>query len=545
MKPFRFAGGRPRSRLSRGVTPVALLALSLALYGPAFAQTTYGTLSNFDVFNDTGEDCHGFEIELEDVSSVDVSYTFGAPYERYGNPTVEDDPAGARVFVRYRSSWDPATQTFTATTPMAPAVITPTNGHSCWTGGSGSYLTSGCEHFGLGLRRNPTRTIYRWLVADPANPGSLKPSGSNVSIPAPIWNVAPAPGGGQPIVQAVVPPEPPEVHAQYGEAQWVKVFKTEAPEPVELHHLLTDDPAVPQEAAETEIEWKILQAKPDGAGNDEMVNEGQVGDGNESVTRRYEFYEYTGAYDPENHEVMCGGDGGCDLPIDGELGNYIGAQMVALNLAPIVPPSQVDLTVSKAGSGSGSVASTPAGIDCGAACTAPFDQDSTVTLAETADLDSFFGGWGDACTGTDATADVTLAAAATCSATFHLLSESADLDVTVKQSPRIARAGRRIGYTSIVENRGPALAPATVLTVTLEGLQAADLATIKAPRKCAIAGAVVTCPLGDLRAGRKVRRRVSVKTSVAGTIDVTSTATSAAPSASPADATEDVSTDVQ
>lgn len=49
--------------------------------------------------------------------------------------------------------------------------------------------------------------------------------------------------------------------------------------------------------------------------------------------RRYEFYESRGAYDPESHEVQCGGDGDCDFPLKGELGNYLGAQMSALNLA--------------------------------------------------------------------------------------------------------------------------------------------------------------------------------------------------------------------
>lgn len=123
-----------------------------------------------------------------------MTYTFGAPYERYGDPVVVDFPGG--VYVRYQSPYDAANQVFTRATPLAPAVITPTDGHACWTGGSGDYLSSGCEHFGLGLNGNPTNTVYRWLVADPATPGALQPAGTKVSIPAPLWNVAPpaAPG---------------------------------------------------------------------------------------------------------------------------------------------------------------------------------------------------------------------------------------------------------------------------------------------------------------------------------------------------------------
>ena len=65
----------------------------------------FGTLSNFDVFNDTGEETHGFEIELDGVSSSDISYTFGAPYQyRYGTPTLENFAGG--VYVRYASPYD-------------------------------------------------------------------------------------------------------------------------------------------------------------------------------------------------------------------------------------------------------------------------------------------------------------------------------------------------------------------------------------------------------------------------------------------------------
>ena len=540
-------GSRPatpsRRLVRRRATMIAVLAAGLLIGRAAAAQTTYGTLSNFDVFNDTGEDCHGFEIELEGVSSVDIGYTFGAPYERYGDPTVADVPGG--VVIRYRSPWDAVNHVFTQATPQAPAVITPTDGHACWTGGSGNYLTSGCEHFGLGVNGNPTRTTYRWLVADPAVAGALIASGTNVSIPAPIWNVVADPAGGQPVVQAVLPPEPAEVNAQYGDAMWVKVFETEAAEPADLNHLLTDDPAVPQEAVETEVEWTILQARPNGGGNDELVNKGKAANGKESVTRRYEFYAYTGAYDPENHEAICGGDGSCDVPLDGELGNYIGAQMAAVNLAPLAPPASVQLSVSKLGGGDGSVSSAPAGIDCGVTCSASFAQDSIVTLSEVPALGSFFAGWGGACTGSNPAADVTLSAASSCSATFQLASASADLALSLNQGSLQALVGKHVRWIGKVTNLGPALAVAPTLTVSLTGLAAADLAAIKVPKQCSIAGTDVTCPLRDLKSGKKVRRVVSVKPSVAGTIDVGATVRSSTPSADPSGAAQQLSTVVK
>lgn len=51
------------------VTNTCLFAflMLLAPARPAAASTAYGTLNNFDVVNDTGSRCHGFEIEIEDA----------------------------------------------------------------------------------------------------------------------------------------------------------------------------------------------------------------------------------------------------------------------------------------------------------------------------------------------------------------------------------------------------------------------------------------------------------------------------------------------
>jgi hypothetical protein len=57
------------------------------------------------------------------------------------------------------------------------------------------------------------------------------------------------------------------------------------------------------------------------------------------------------------------------------------------------------LTVTKAGSGSGTVTSSPAGIDCGSTCSADFTSGQVVTLTATADAGSTFTGWGGDCTG--------------------------------------------------------------------------------------------------------------------------------------------------
>src|SRR5512144_3268144 len=72
------------------VTALAVLGITSA----ASAVTLFGSLSNFDVINDTGQPCHGFEIELDGLSPADVVYTFGTPpgdpfpYIRYNTPEI-------------------------------------------------------------------------------------------------------------------------------------------------------------------------------------------------------------------------------------------------------------------------------------------------------------------------------------------------------------------------------------------------------------------------------------------------------------------------
>ena len=77
------------------------------------------------------------------------------------------------------------------------------------------------------------------------------------------------------------------------------------------------------------------------------------------------------------------------------------------------------LTVSKAGNGSGTVTSNPAGINCGsgAGCLAKFTSGAAVTLTATAAKGYVFSGWSGACTGTGS-CRVTMNAAKTVTASF-------------------------------------------------------------------------------------------------------------------------------
>ncbi|HVR25500.1 MAG TPA: alkaline phosphatase family protein [Candidatus Polarisedimenticolia bacterium] len=82
------------------------------------------------------------------------------------------------------------------------------------------------------------------------------------------------------------------------------------------------------------------------------------------------------------------------------------------------PPTTYQLTVMAPAPGSGTVMSSPAGINCPGTCSASFSQGTKVTLTATPGSNYFFGGWNGNCTGTGI-CTITLTAAATVSALFN------------------------------------------------------------------------------------------------------------------------------
>lgn len=198
-----------------------------------------------------------------------------------------------------------------------------------------------------------------------------------------------------------------------------------------------------------------------------------------------------------------------------------------LRFATIGGTPQASLDVVLSGNGSGTVVSDPAGIDCGTTCSATFAAGTTVGLAEAPAAGSFFGGWGGACGGSASSTALVLASDASCSATFHLLAESADLAVSAVVTTTTPRVGRKLGFDVTVRNNGPATATATVLTAALSGISAANVITV--PSGCVVSGTTVSCTLGNLGKGAKVRRTISVVPDTAGTVRLTAAATSATP----------------
>ncbi len=122
---------------------------------------------------------------------------------------------------------------------------------------------------------------------------------------------------------------------------------------------------------------------------------------------------------------------------------------------PLVGPTTFVVTVTNAGTGSGTVTSSPAGINCPGTCSATFTVPTTVTLTAAAGGSSTFAGWsGGGCSGTG-TCVVTTAASVTATFTANTqlaaptFSPTGPGPFTTTQTVTITcPAGATCGYTT-------------------------------------------------------------------------------------------------
>jgi hypothetical protein len=117
-------------------------------------------------------------------------------------------------------------------------------------------------------------------------------------------------------------------------------------------------------------------------------------------------------------------------------------------------PTQATLTISQAGTGSGTVTSSPAGINCGATCAAAFTINTFVTLTASAGAGATFSGWSGDCTGSGQAA-VTMSAARGCTATFTQALQGAALSTTGSRGTVVGSGAIFGGFTLV--------SPATIM----------------------------------------------------------------------------------
>lgn len=400
---------RPRRLLATGLR-LSSFALA-ALLAPAAAQAQsaiiYGSLGNFDISNDTGQVCHGFEVEADGITPTQVVGSFSS--NRYGSPSVVATPTGTRVtWLSPRTSdgsW--ATRTLPHSVPWFPG--------QCYQWTPGTYENSGCEHFGTSTIANPVKVTSRWLCEDASDPSQLVKVDPPTAVPMPTYYVQPPAQAGNPpqLVMEVEAPEPAEAPSLYGDAQWMRIYERELPRALTLDELMADNPnVVPMDVAQLEADYDIIQDEPasGGSGNRRRKRHGSdIAPTTRAVVRRIEMWRYTGQYDAVTHEALCA-DLTCTAPADGEIGELLSVQMTAANVQPDA------LTVTTPANGR--VESLDRVISCGSKCVAPYEAGTLVTLTVSPDSGYVFSGWTGGCSGTDATCTVTINGAVTVAARF-------------------------------------------------------------------------------------------------------------------------------
>ena len=146
--------------------------------------------------------------------------------------------------------------------------------------------------------------------------------------------------------------------------------------------------------------------------------------------------------------TVSGSEGWSVMSPDGQFA-YVGSGAGAMQKARLAYP--FGLSVTKAGTGQGTVTSGTAGIACGATCTRSYLDYQSVTLTAVASAGSTFTGWTGSCSGTTTTCTLTMTEARAVSATF---SAPNNAFTTKKSTIRTTNSSITISTTLTVPGEG-------------------------------------------------------------------------------------------
>ena len=382
-----------------------------------------GYATNFDVGNGTDKECEGFEVEIEDITDTQITYTWPGspgypnPYgtsHTFTNTTFADGHTG--VIVRFAATYSGAA--WSAKTPIGQV-----------------------NHFGIHVNGNPGVQRYSWLCdlggSSAGSTGTLTPYGgttqgnfySTPSVPAVVPSVVATPTGEQ-IVSVVVPavvPQPAE--PRFPDPVWILKYQASSPNAVDVNQLLISDPEVQRAIANSQISSIAELFQPDPGTNHGLQQEpgDPIDPGDASSITVTETYHYTGPVDPIDNSITCNEIANDPNNCNNFVGGMIARQMVAANLTPATNRATLNVVVDTGPSPSttgGSVTSAgtananPGELDCGPSCFASVDAGTTVALSAAANAGYHFGSWSGACAGTSSTCNVAVNGITDVTATF-------------------------------------------------------------------------------------------------------------------------------
>ena len=428
---------------------VAMLAAATlpATIATASPPTILGYATNFDVSNGTDHECEGFEVEIEDITTSQISYTWpGNPYGSAKPATAMTFPDGhTGVRIRYEANYNAGA--WSARTPI------------------GSF-----NHFGVHVTGTPGTQFYTWLCdlggSSAGSTGTLTEYGGTTpgnyfvqpGVTSVVPSVQPTPTGPA-VVPVIIPAEPPPpAEPRFVDAVYVLKYQASSPNLVDVNQLLITDPEVQRAITNSQISSiaELFQPNPGTAGTETEPGD-PINPGDQSSLTVTETYHYTGPVDPADNSVTCTDVVGDPNNCTNFVGPMISRQMQSTQLNNTTVRTAVNASVYTTGllnpiggnvlSGALPNNADPELMDCGSdlgSCFVDVDQNTVVDLTGTPNDGYSFLKWTGACTGTNRVCHVTASAVKATKAYFVV---SPKLTVKITQRGNVASTPTGIDCT--------------------------------------------------------------------------------------------------